>query len=171
VSNGRLLGSNCDCLGFNLPVFLTINGSASTIEVLGRAAAPPAGLLLDSIAAGPNLVSSNASGAFVDIRSGDENFANVYEWSANTFVGFSPNGSTTYLFTSDGHDGCPQTNTTCGANAYTLAYFARDFLGVGKAMAMDQGGSTTMYVQGKGVVTNPGSGARAIFSGLFLEQL
>lgn len=173
VIGGRLRGSNCDCIGYNLPVFLTINGSSSTIDVLGRAAAPPAGLALDSLAAGPNLVSSNASGPFVDIRDGDENFANVYEWAANTMVGFSPDGATAYFLTTDGFDGCPATNQTCGANAFTLAYLAKDFLRVGKAMAMDQGGSTTMFVQGQGadgIVTHSGSGARPLFSGLFLEH-
>ena len=37
-------------------------------------------------------------------------------------------------------------------------------------MAMDQGGST-MFVKGQGVVSNPGAGVRAVFSGLFLEAV
>ena len=174
VIGGAQRASNCDCLGYNLPVFLTINGSDSTIDVRGRAAPPPAGLALESLAAGPNLVSSNASGPFVDIRDGDENFANVYEWAANTMVGFAPDGATAFLVTTDGYDGCPATTQTCGANAFSLAYLAKDFLRVGKAMAMDQGGSTTMFVQGQGangIVSSSGSGARPLFSGLFLEQL
>ena len=105
------------------------------------------------------------------MRSGDENFANVYEWSANTGVGFSPSGETVYLATFDGFDGCPQSNTTCGTNAFTMAAFFKDYLGVGRALGMDQGGSTTMWVQGQGVVTNPGAGVRPLFSGLFLEQV
>jgi hypothetical protein len=171
VSRGALVGSNCDCLGFNLPVWLTMNGSASDIAVTGRASAPPAGLALDALAAGPNLVSTNASGTFVDVRSGDENFANVFEWSANTGMGFAPNGSTAFLATFDGYDGCPQANTSCGTNAFTMAAFFKDFLKVSKAMAMDQGGSTTMFVKGQGVVSNPGAGVRAVFSGLFLEAV
>jgi len=143
VVKGQLRGSNCDCLGYNLPVWLSINGSDSRIDVTGRASPPPAGLALDSLAAGPNLVSSNASGAFVDIRDGDENFSNVYEWAANTFVGFSPDKATSYFVTTDGYDGCPAKSTTCGANAFSLAYFAKDYLKVGSAMAMDQGVSVT----------------------------
>lgn len=170
VSRGVLLGSNCDCLGYNMPVFLTLNGSSSVIDVLGRAAPPPAGLLLDSLAAGPNLVSTNSSGTFIDVRNGDENFANVYEWSANTGIGFTMNGTSSVFVTFDGFDGCAQTNGTCGTNAFTMAYFFKDFLMVEKAMGMDQGGSTTMWVEGEGIVTNPGANARPIFSGLFLQQ-
>jgi hypothetical protein len=173
VVAGQLRGSNCDCLGYNMPVWLTLNGSSSRIEVTGRASQPPAGLALDSLAAGPNLLSSGPSGAFVDIRDGDENFANVYEWAANAMVAFSPDGGTAFLVTTDGYDGCPAKTQTCGANAFSLAYFAKDYLLAGTAMAMDQGGSTTMFVQGQGaggIVTSSGGGVRPLFSGLFLEQ-
>jgi hypothetical protein len=33
---------------------------------------------------------------------------------------------------------------------------------------MDQGGSTTMWVEGAGVVSNPTEGARAIYSALLI---
>jgi len=125
VSRGALLGSNCDCLGFNLPVFLTINGTASRIDMLGRAAAPPAGLALDSLAAGPNLVASNGSGAYIAVPSNDENFLNILEHSANTAFGLSLDGRTGYFVTTDGYDSCPPTNSSCGTNAYTLAYFMK----------------------------------------------
>jgi len=52
-----------------------------------------------------------------------------------------------------------------------MAYFMKDYLGVSSAMAMDQGGSTTMYVAGhgqNGIVSKYGGGPRAIFNGLFL---
>jgi len=35
-------------------------------------------------------------------------------------------------------------------------------------MGMDQGGSTTMYVDGHGVVSNPGAGARSVYDALFI---
>jgi hypothetical protein len=52
-----------------------------------------------------------------------------------------------------------------------MAAFFKDFLEVSKAMAMDQGGSTMFVVKGQGVVSNPGAGVRAVFSGLFLEAV
>lgn len=72
-SGGQLLASNCDCAGFSRPAVLTINGSLSRVDVLHRGDAPPFGPALDAIAAGPNLVASNASGAFVAIPSDDDN--------------------------------------------------------------------------------------------------
>ncbi len=46
-------------------------------------------------------------------------------------------------------------------------------------MGMDQGGSTTMFVRGRGVkgivscsdTTNPSAAPRRVFDGLFVEQL
>lgn len=54
-----------------------------------------------------------------------------------------------------------------------MAYFLKDYLGAQSGMGMDQGGSTTMFVAGKGnagIVSNPGSSPRNIFNGLFLLQ-
>ena len=62
----------------------------------------------------------------------------------------------------------------CGINAFSMAYFFRDYLGVASAFGMDQGGSTTMFVKGQGtdgIVSNPGDGARPIFTGLFLAAV
>lgn len=170
TASGQLLASNCDCLGFSRPAVLSINGSASRIDVVHRGDPAPFGLSLDSLAAGPNLVSSNASGSFVDIPSDDDNLGNILEHSANTAVGLLPNG-TALLVTTDGFDGCSWFDATCGANAFTLAYLMKDFFGVASAMGCDQGGSTTMWVKGAGVVTNPGQGVRPVFSGLFVEQV
>jgi hypothetical protein len=103
----------------------------------------------------------------------DQNFANVYEHSANTGVGFRTSSSGTrevVMVTTDGHDNCDKADTTCGTNAFTLAHLMRDAFDVDTAMGMDQGGSTTMWVDGKGVVSNSGGGARPIFSGLFLVE-
>ena len=170
VAGGALLASNCDCIGYSRPAVLTINGSSSRIDVAHRGDPAPHGLALDSIAAGPNLVSSNASGAFIDIPADDDNIGNILEHSANTAVGLYANG-TALLVTTDGFDGCSGFDATCGTNAYTLAYLMKDFFGVASAMGNDQGGSTTMWVKGAGVVTNPGQGVRPVFSGLFVEQV
>jgi exopolysaccharide biosynthesis protein len=173
VADGVLLASSCDCICcFNRPTTVTINGTATRIDVQSAGDLPPAGLTLDSLTAGPNLVSSNASGSFIDIPSDDLNIGNIYEHSSNTAFGLSGNG-TAYLVTFDGYDGCPSSNSSCGTNAFTMAYFLRDYLGVSQGMGMDQGGSTTMYVAGQGeagIVSNPGSGPRPIFNGLFLLQ-
>ena len=173
VYDGMLLGSNCNCSGFSRPAILTLNGSAPYISVLHRGDVPPAGLSLDSVSAGPNLVSSNASGPYIDIPSDDDNILNILEHSANT--GFGINGSNVYFVTFDGFDSCAPWNPTCGTNAYTLAYFFKDYLGVVTALGMDQGGSTTMFVAGQGngtgIVSNPGQQPRSVFSGLFLEAV
>lgn len=170
VSGGALAASNCDCIGFSRPAVLTINGSASRIDVVHRGDPAPFGLAFDSTAAGPNLVSSNLSGSFIDIPSDDDNIGNILEHSANTAVGLFANG-TALLVTTDGFDGCSGFDATCGVNAYTLAYLMKDHFGVAASMGMDQGGSTTMYVKGAGVVSNPGQGTRPVFSGLFIEEL
>jgi hypothetical protein len=176
VRAGKVLGSNCDCLGENRVAMLSVNGTASRIDVLQhRGDAPPFGTRLDAIGAGPNLVTAGD----IAVPPHDQNIANVYEHSANTGVGFrtvpgSPEGTwrrEVVMATTDGHDGCKNDDTTCGVNAFTLAYLLRDAFGVDAAMGMDQGGSTTMWVDGRGVVSNPGGGAgRPIFSGLFLVE-
>jgi exopolysaccharide biosynthesis protein len=51
-----------------------------------------------------------------------------------------------------------------------MAYLLKDYFGAASALGMDQGGSTTMFVRGAGVVTNPGQGVRAVFSALFVEE-
>lgn len=170
VGGGALLGSNCNCVGFSRPAVLTLNGSSSRVDVVHRGDPPPFGLAFESIAAGPNLVSSNASGAFVDIPKDDDNIGNILEHSANTAVGLLPSGIA-LLVTTDGFDECSGLDPTCGANAFTLAYLMKDFFNVSSALGMDQGGSTTMWVQGLGVVSNPGKGERDVFSALFVEEL
>ena len=73
VAGGVLLSNNCDLPGFSRPSILTLNGTASYISVLHRGATPPAGLALDSLSAGPYLLTTNASGTFIDIPSDDDN--------------------------------------------------------------------------------------------------
>ena len=169
VRDGQVLGSNCDCLGENRVAVLSVNGTNSRIDVLTeRGAPPPFGVKFDAIGAGPNLITKGN----IAIPPHDQNFANVYEHSANTGVGFRTTSTTreVVMVTTDGHDGCKMDDTTCGVNAFTLAYLMRDAFQCDAAMGMDQGGSTTMWVNGKGVVSNLGGGARPIYSGLFLVE-
>lgn len=74
VAGGVYLSSNCNLTGFNRPAVLTINGTATRVDLLGRGAPPPAGLALDALGAGPYLLHTNASGTFVSIPSDDENW-------------------------------------------------------------------------------------------------
>merc|ERR1711920_449719 len=98
-------------------------------------------------------------------------------YNANTAVGLrkSPQGSQELLLvTADGKHGCPRSDTTCGIDAEALAFFMKTHLHVDSAMGMDQGGSTTMWVNGEpydGVVSkvDDGSGQRPIFDGLFIK--
>ena len=160
VSLGVIVSNNCDCHGFSRPAVLTINGSASHIDVLHRGDPAPAGTSLDSIGAGPNLVSTNSTTGepFVDIPSDDDNIGNILEHSANTGVGLRTglpppdwaasscgiafgglaNGAaqTAFLVTVDGYDGCPLLDSSCGTNAYLLAGFFKDCLAVGAALGM-----------------------------------
>lgn len=172
VVNGALRGSNCDCAGFSRPTVLTINGTSSRVDCLHRGAAAPFGLAYESLSAGPFLVQTNASGSFTAIPADDDNIGNILEHAANTGVGLAANG-TAYLATFDGYDGCSPLNSTCGTNDWTLAYFFKDYLKVSTAMAMDQGGSTTMWVKGSppanGVVSSSGGGVRNIFGALCVE--
>jgi len=179
VINGSQFSSNCDCLGYNRPATLVVNKTSSYIVVQSTASPSPPGAMF-SLAAGPNLVSHNASGSFFGIPADDEN-SNVLEWSANTAVGLTQDettgGLTMTMVTADGYDGCPfYTDTTCGINALILSYFMKDALGVTSAMGMDQGGSTTMFVKGygrDGIVScssdkECSGGGRPIFSGLMV---
>ena len=119
VISGAALSSNCDEPGYSRPAVLTINGTSSYVSVLHRGDVPPAGLTLDSLSAGPNLVTTNASGTFVDIPSDDDNIGNILEHAANTGVGFAANG-TAYLVAFDGADSCFFADPTCGTNCFTM---------------------------------------------------
>jgi len=74
--------------------------------------------------------------------------------------------------TTDGSDECGRFDTSCGLNSHDLASLLRDHFKVQQAMSMDQGGSTTMYVEGEGVdnvVSYAGGGARQVANALFIS--
>ena len=170
IVGGVLLSSNCDCVGYSRPAVLSINGSDTRVDVLHRGDAPPAGLSLDALSAGPNLVTTNGTGTFINIPSDDDNIGNILEHSANTAFGITKDG-VAMLVTTDGYDGCPLLNTSCGTNAFTLAYLLRDAFGAATALGMDQGGSTTLWTKQYGVVSSSGGGPRPIYAGLFVAEV
>lgn len=181
VVNGELMASNCDTLLYNRPTALLLKGTESYIQVMQRAERAPAGTV-NAIAAGPNLVSwdSSKGEAYVDIPLDDLN-VNILEHSANTAVGVVREPScagkaegcqaaSLVMVTVDGHDGCKRSDTTCGTTSHRLAYFMKDYLKCSEAMGMDQGGSTTMWVSGEGVVSNPTQGERLVYNALFVAS-
>jgi hypothetical protein len=166
-ANGSLLASNCDRPGNSRPAALVLReegGGAPHIEVLRRGGrlSPT---VIDAIGAGPNLVSVVNGSSVVDIKPDDDN-VNIYEHAANAAVALR--GGELLLVTADGHDGCKRADPTCGIGAHPFAAFLLQ-LGVSSAMGMDQGGSTTLWASGQGVVSNPGQGARSIFDALAIE--
>ena len=177
VIDGVQKASNCDCIGYNKPATYIINGTDSYIAVQSTASPPPAGVK-NCLAAGPNLVSHNSSGSYIGIPPDDEN-SNILEWSSNTGAAVTKraNGQTILtLVTADGYDGCWWLDPVCGIDAYNFAFFMKDFLNVTTAMEMDQGGSTTMFIKGKGkdgIVScssnkDCSGGPRPLFSGLMI---
>lgn len=182
--DGELVSSNCDCLGYDRPTALIVNGTESYVSIMRRAERAPPGTR-DAIAAGPNLVSYDAAtGAPVfDIPADDHN-VNILEHTTNTAVGVvrgpSCNGraqgctnASLVLVTCDGYDGCPRADPTCGVNAHEFAWYMLDRVHATEAMQMDQGGSTTMFVRGQGdnsIVSNPGHGLRSVFNALVITD-
>ena len=87
------------------------------------------------------------------------------------------NGTTyLYLVTVNGADSGNVLEPTSGINAREFAHFMLDYLHCDQAMGMDQGGSTTMWIDGFGIVsdpdtTNPNDGPRNLFAGLFIQLL
>ena len=175
IRDGVVVSTNCGCLGYNRPSVLILNGTSTNIIVQHMHDRPPAGVF-NAIAAGPNLVSVFPNGTtYVDIPADDQNLNRLGK-SANTAVGFRRNDSSLILVTFDGTDSCGFFNQSCGINVFPMATFMKDYLGVTQAMGMDQGGSTTMVVKGKGKngvvsctsVPNCDGGERNIFNGLFV---
>jgi len=169
--NGTLFSSNCDLPGYNAPTAFVMNGTNSNIFVM-----PHGGSLgpayPDVIAAGPNLVSWENNGPVYGVPWYDENL-NRWEHSANTAIGLLgvPGAfHTLVLVVADGTDSCSRWDSTCGIEATPMAYFMKDQIGVALAMEMDQGGSSTMWINGLGIVNNNKVDPRPVFNGLFVTQ-
>lgn len=185
--DGVVKSNNCNCHGYSRPAVLKIDGQKSNIDVLYRGETVDASVQ-NAIAAGPNLVSFNATTgeSYVDIPKDDDN-VNILEHAANTAVGLVMKDASTatklVILTTDGSDECGPKDTSCGLMSMDLASLMKDHFNTGVAMSMDQGGSTTMWVRGvnpqrDGVVsrshnTRPEEedGPRNVANGLFLEIL
>lgn len=189
--DGEVLANNCDCYGNSRPAVLILDGEASDIEVLYRGETVDSSVM-NAIAAGPNLVSFNkeTGESYVDIPSDDDNI-NRFVYEAFTAVGLQikvdPNNNqatisdTLVMVTTDGSDSCLPHETYCGIFSIDLADMMREVFECGVAMSMDQGGSTTMWIDGEnpernGVVSRSDNkeqseGARKLANGLFIEVL
>lgn len=182
--DGVILANNCNCTGYSRPAILKILGTNSSIEV-GHRGDTVSNDISNAISAGPNLVSYNLTTGegYVDIPSDDDN-VNIYEHAANTAVGLIYEKEKTgklivskiILVTTDGSDECGRLDSSCGLNSHDLSTLLLEHFGVGQAMSMDQGGSTTMWIKGQapennGVVSYSGGGARNVANGLFIELL
>jgi hypothetical protein len=176
VIDGKYFGSNCDKWGFSRPAIVYTPSSLSSEDwdmALQSRGEQLAGVY-SALAAGPNLVSLNATTLepYVDIPEDDDNI-NIYEHASNTAVGLifdlKTGKSKEMIFvTVDGSE-CGPFDQSCGINSKNLAHLMLDAFNVHKSISMDQGGSTTLWIEGKGVVSNGGSGARAVANGLFIE--
>lgn len=197
IIDGILKSSNCNCTGYNRPAMLHLNGNSSTISVLNKGSFVDPTLITNAITAGPNLVSYNETSglSYIDIPQNDENVNRVV-YEAATAVGLVQSLSTVthgtdnnlvaqeaILVTTDGSDDCHINDHNCGLRCHGLASLMQEVFGTTQAMSMDQGGSTTMWIDGEapdndGVVSNsdntsPGGGGtgRSIANGLFVELL
>lgn len=186
--DGKLVGNNCNCTGYSRPAILVIDGEESTVNVAHRGDTVD-DTVVNAIAAGPNLVSYNASSgeSYIDIPEDDDNI-NILEHAANTAVGirYGKDGSKSsemILLTTDGSDECGPKDISCGLNSNALASLMKDKFGAKLAMSMDQGGSTTMWVKGanpdrNGVVSRSHNdepveqdGPRHVANGLFISLI
>ncbi len=91
--------------------------------------------------------------------------------------------TTLVMVETDGSDACLPNQSFCGIIAKNLAQLSMDVFKLDVSMSMDQGGSTTLWIDGEnpsknGVVsratnTEPAEneGARNIANGLFIELI
>jgi len=183
--DGVVKGNNCNCSGYSRPAVLAIDGQSTDIQVLHRGETV-ADNIKSAIGAGPNLVSQDPTTgeSFIDIPADDDNI-NILEHAANTAVGFKKDATgktaTLIMATTDGSDECGPLDDTCGLMSKALASLMKDKFGCAKAMSMDQGGSTTMWVKGvnperdcivsRSHNTRPveEDGPRNVANGLFIE--
>ena len=85
------------------------------------------------------------------------------------------------MVTVDGSDSCLPKEDYCGITAPVLSSMMMEVFGASLAMSMDQGGSTTMWVEGAnpdrdGIVSRSNNkeqteSGRSIANGLFVEYL
>lgn len=193
--DGVVYGNNCNCTGYSRPAVLSLDSASSNVQVLHRGENVGAETK-NAIGAGPNLVSLDfeTGKPYVDVPKDDDN-VNKVVFEATTAVGLvqdlvvNSDGSKStvakslVMVTSDGSDACLPFETYCGIFSPDLGSLMKDIFACTQAMSMDQGGSTTMWIQGenesrRGIVScsdNKGDcssqGGRNLANGLFIEDL
>ncbi len=157
---GELRSTNCDLLGFSHPVAFVMNGTASRLVPLRRGQQLEA---LDALANSPLLV---LGGRFA-VPAADLGL-NRWSHSSNAALALRGQdaGAELVLAVSDGRDGCPRSDPACGIEAEPMAYFMLDVVRAEQALELDQGGSATLWVSGKGIVNSNKKGPRKVFSGI-----
>jgi hypothetical protein len=166
IMEGRYVSSNCDKHGNSKPVAAVLDYPPHFVK-LERAGRLPDGVVW-AIAAGPNLVSRNASSGISSIDIEGDNI-NILGHASSTALAIR--GREFLLVTVDAICESVEYKPTCGVDAWQFAAFLLDHMGVDSAMRMDGGGSTAMWVAGQpseGIVSNPGRGERQIFNGIFI---
>jgi exopolysaccharide biosynthesis protein len=191
IANGEVLGNNCNCTGFSRPAVLGLDGVDSGIQVLYRGENLDPSVVPNAIGAGPNLVSLNfeTGESYIDVPKDDDNVNKlVYEATTavglvQTIAGGKATTSSLVMVTSDGSDSCMPKDKYCGILSPDLASLMIQIFGCSQAMSMDQGGSTTMWIDGEnptrnGIVSRSDNtqseateGARNLANGLFIEKI
>lgn len=165
VIDGKQVSSNCDLVGFSHPTALILDGRKTKTLLMSRG--QQAQGYQNVIANGPNLVTNGR----VNIP-WDDYELNIWSHEANTAVALTgPEGARDEIIfiASEGHDGCPRSDPTCGLEARPMAGFCADYLKATDAVEMDQGGSTTMYIKSLGLVGSNRLTPRLIYSGLYVK--
>jgi len=169
--DGKVISSNCDLPGYDAPAVLTMASTNSSIFLMERG-----GRLgpeyPDAIAAGPLLVDYVNGESVYGIPWWDTN-VNRWAHSSNTAIGLLgvPGAyHTLVMVVTDGSDSCSRWDQTCGIEAEPMAYFMKDKIGAAVAMEMDQGGSSTLWLSGLGVVNNNRNSPRNIYNALFVTS-
>ena len=156
--DGQLLATNA--VG-RASIGLDASGQAAIQQVVAGADWPD---VVHALGGGPNLVSPGAGEPLVDVT--DEGFGFEAQRHPRTALGVTGDGRL-LMVTLDG-----RTEHGIGVDLYDLGqYFL--WLGADRAMNLDGGGSTCMYVAGAspdGVVNYPSdaAGERAVSNGLFV---
>jgi hypothetical protein len=157
---GQLMSTNCDLLGFSHPVAFVMNGTASYLVPLRRGQQLD---VPDALANSPLLVLGGRYAIPVDDLG-----LNRWSHSANAAVALRGQEAEAELIlvASDGRDSCPRSDPSCGIDAEPMAYFMLDVVQAEQAVELDQGGSTTLWVKGLGIVNNNRNSPRKVFSGI-----